>query len=261
MILISFLSAVKRRKPDANHPPLRYSSARATHGAMKPDMNTRGKAGSKIGGRRRRGRETTRARLLEAALRVMADKGVDGAAINDITETADVGFGTFYNHFESKTQIAAAVAQLQTEKLHRITSEIAKREPDADARVATIQRLFLTRATQDAVWGSFIINATIGVPELWSAFSEQGIHDIRSGTADGHFDNSMPETSMHIIVAALVSTTRRLLEGAAAEQTIVETIVCLLRMLGVPHKHATALARRPLPAFVREMLADESSAG
>ena len=49
----------------------------------------------------RRKRET-RARLLEAALRLSAERGMEGVAINEITEAADVGFGSFYNHFESK---------------------------------------------------------------------------------------------------------------------------------------------------------------
>src|ERR1700730_8848633 len=56
----------------------------------------------------RRKRET-RARLLAAALRLMAGKGMDGVAIEEIPEAADVGFGSFYNHFESKEAIYATL--------------------------------------------------------------------------------------------------------------------------------------------------------
>lgn len=35
---------------------------------------------------------------------VMAAEGADAATINDITEAADVGFGSFYNHFASKEE-------------------------------------------------------------------------------------------------------------------------------------------------------------
>jgi AcrR family transcriptional regulator len=41
----------------------------------------------------------------------MAEKGMEGVAINEITEAADVGFGSFYNHFESKESIYAAVVE------------------------------------------------------------------------------------------------------------------------------------------------------
>src|SRR5512139_2807225 len=56
----------------------------------------------------RRKRET-REKLLTAAFQLIAERGVDGVAVNEITEAADVGFGSFYNHFESKEAIHAAV--------------------------------------------------------------------------------------------------------------------------------------------------------
>jgi len=56
----------------------------------------------------RRKRET-RERLLDAALRLMAERGMAGVTINEITEAADVGFGSFYNYFESKEAIYDAI--------------------------------------------------------------------------------------------------------------------------------------------------------
>lgn len=44
----------------------------------------------------------TRQRLLEAASSLFAEKGLDLTTINDITERADVGKGTFYYHFKNK---------------------------------------------------------------------------------------------------------------------------------------------------------------
>ncbi|MGB1581288.1 MAG: TetR/AcrR family transcriptional regulator, partial [Nevskiales bacterium] len=58
------------------------------------------------GARRKR---QTRDKLMKAALQLMAERGKDGVAINEITEAADVGFGSFYNHFESKEAIHAAL--------------------------------------------------------------------------------------------------------------------------------------------------------
>ncbi len=49
--------------------------------------------------------------LLDAAVQLMAEKGMEGGTINEITEAADVGFGSFYNHFESKEAIYAALLE------------------------------------------------------------------------------------------------------------------------------------------------------
>jgi AcrR family transcriptional regulator len=50
--------------------------------------------------RHTRRREQTRAKLVEAARTLFARHGVDNTRINQITDEADVGFGSFYNHVD-----------------------------------------------------------------------------------------------------------------------------------------------------------------
>jgi Transcriptional regulator len=78
----------------------------------KPAQTLRGPAQTAEGRQPRgaRRKRETRARLLDAALRLMAERGMDSVAINDITEAADVGFGSFYNHFGSKEGIFTALS-------------------------------------------------------------------------------------------------------------------------------------------------------
>jgi AcrR family transcriptional regulator len=63
----------------------------------------------------------TRSQLLEAALDMFAAKGVEATTIEDVTERADVGKGTFYRHFSSKH---AVVAALSSEILDRLVARI-----------------------------------------------------------------------------------------------------------------------------------------
>ena len=62
-------------------------------------------------GRHARRRELTRAKLVAAARTLFARQGVDNTRINEITDEADVGFGSFYNHFASKEAIVEAVLE------------------------------------------------------------------------------------------------------------------------------------------------------
>ncbi|MGD8923125.1 MAG: TetR/AcrR family transcriptional regulator [Candidatus Zixiibacteriota bacterium] len=55
--------------------------------------------------RQQRRTSVTRQRLLDAARAVFAEKGLDLTTIDDITERADVGKGTFYYHFKSKERL------------------------------------------------------------------------------------------------------------------------------------------------------------
>ena len=61
--------------------------------------------------RRAKRRAETRAKLIEAARATFARQGVDATRINEITDEADLGFGSFYNYFDSKDAIVAAVVE------------------------------------------------------------------------------------------------------------------------------------------------------
>src|SRR6476659_527496 len=53
----------------------------------------------------------TRQALIDAAVRLIAEGRGDRASIAEITEEADIGFGSFYNHFESKDQLFQTAAE------------------------------------------------------------------------------------------------------------------------------------------------------
>src|SRR5438105_10455933 len=53
----------------------------------------------------------TRQALIDAAVRLIAEGRGDRASIQQITEEADIGFGSFYNHFDSKEQLFQTASQ------------------------------------------------------------------------------------------------------------------------------------------------------
>ncbi|MCC6997186.1 MAG: TetR/AcrR family transcriptional regulator [Deltaproteobacteria bacterium] len=59
--------------------------------------------------RRSRRKQQTRGALLEAGMRLFAERGIYATRIEDITEQADVAKGAFYNYFDSKDALVAAL--------------------------------------------------------------------------------------------------------------------------------------------------------
>jgi AcrR family transcriptional regulator len=59
--------------------------------------------------RRARG-DRTRAALVAAAIELFGDKGVDATAVDEITAAAAVAKGTFYVHFQRKTDVLLEMA-------------------------------------------------------------------------------------------------------------------------------------------------------
>ena len=67
--------------------------------------------------RRQRRSADIRDRLFGAALELFAQKGFAETTVEDVTEAADVGKGTFFNYFPSKDHILLAFGEMQLRKL------------------------------------------------------------------------------------------------------------------------------------------------
>src|SRR5215469_945992 len=67
--------------------------------------------------RRQRRSTETRERLFRAALGLFARKGFAQTTVEDITNAADVGKGTFFNYFPSKEHVLIAFSDMQIGKL------------------------------------------------------------------------------------------------------------------------------------------------
>ncbi len=81
-------------------------------------------------GRRQRRSVEIRERLFRAALDLFATHGFVEITVEDITNAADVGKGTFFNYFPSKDHILLAFADMQLAKLQSIIEHLrASGEP------------------------------------------------------------------------------------------------------------------------------------
>ena len=80
---------------------------------------------SRVDRRKRRNREA----LIEAADRVMTEKGIDAATMLEIAELADVGAGTVYNYFEFKDELAVCVMERVMHRLAERIDAVTKHSP------------------------------------------------------------------------------------------------------------------------------------
>lgn len=91
--------------------------------------------------RRERRRAETRERIIRHALRLFAERGVMGTTVEDITNAADVGKGTFFNYFPSKEHILSCLCQMQ---MGKIRGFVARAMNSAEPMDEVLYRLALT---------------------------------------------------------------------------------------------------------------------
>lgn len=89
----------------------------------KPTSSPRTSNQRRVHGRRERRSAETRESLFRSALDLFAKKGFTETTVEDITEAADVGKGTFFNYFPSKDHILLAFGEMQLGKLQAAVAE------------------------------------------------------------------------------------------------------------------------------------------
>ena len=67
--------------------------------------------------RRSRRQAETRERLFRAAIKLFAERGFFETTVEDITDAADVGKGTFFNYFPTKEHVLEAFGEIQRGKI------------------------------------------------------------------------------------------------------------------------------------------------
>jgi AcrR family transcriptional regulator len=96
-------------------------------------------------GRRQRRAAETRLRLFRCALQLFSERGFPNVTVEEITEAADVGKGTFFNYFESKDHVLSVMAEIQ---LGKAAEALALAADSKQTIRSVLRRLFLRLAEE-----------------------------------------------------------------------------------------------------------------
>jgi AcrR family transcriptional regulator len=102
--------------------------------------------GPMTAGLRERKKLATRLALHEAALRLVAEKGLEAVSVDDIADRADVSPRTFFNYFPSKVD---AVLGLDPDAPHRQADELLGR-PAEESAVQALRAIARAQAVEMA---------------------------------------------------------------------------------------------------------------
>ena len=119
--------------------------------------------GEANGGRREERKAQNRAKLLEAARKVFAEKGYGEATARDIVRETDLATGTFYNYFDDKQDAFMALLEEMSEK-GRALVRAQRQDPgrSLEERVANAYRAYFEWAVEeDDLFEVFRRNASV----------------------------------------------------------------------------------------------------
>jgi len=192
----------------------------------------------------------TRQALIDAAVRLIAQGRADRASIQEITEEADIGFGSFYNHFESKDQLFETASSEVLERWGRMIDRASAGTTDPAAVFSLSLRLSARLSWTHPEVARFITGAGLDLLDAPGGLAPRALRDIQAGQAAGEFSGADAEVALSAIAGGLIGLLRlhQRQPERVEESSVDEFAEACLRLLGFPAAKARRLAGLPLPA-------------
>jgi len=193
-----------------------------------------------------RRRERTRRQLTQAARELITEHGVAGLRIAELTDAADVGRGSFYNHFESKEELVEAVFQESLETLAQTILSDIPQDLDPAVRASLADRKFVRLAYDDPDFAQLLVHLHNGDDLFAAATLPYARMALEPGIASGRFQVPDLDVMLIMLAASSLGLIRAILAGRVspdADQAHAESI---LRILGIPQGEARTISRLPL---------------
>ncbi|QWC91284.1 TetR/AcrR family transcriptional regulator [Cupriavidus metallidurans] len=192
-------------------------------------------------------REKTRNRLIESALGVFAEKGPDGAMIDDFIAAAGVARGTFYNYFRTTGELLSAVAGEVSDEVLAVIDPVVRQSDDPAMRMAVGCRLYMHMAIRYPLWGAFITRVGTRRGSRGRRLDAYMTRDLEIGIAQGRFVVPHVEVARDLALGALVYGIGTMLRPDAPADYPEQVILAVLRALGLSEIEANLLAHASLP--------------
>ncbi|PBC71072.1 TetR family transcriptional regulator [Streptomyces sp. TLI_235] len=198
-----------------------------------------------------RRRAATRQALIAAARQILAERadGDGEVSIQEIAERADVGFGSFYNHFSSKGELFdAAVGQALEEYGTALDTVVGGIEDPAETFAASV-RLTIAMVESHPEIMRILRRSGLGHIHSDSGLAPRALRDIEKAAASGRFSVADPQVALAAVGGALLGLIDLRLRHPerTAPDAGEQMAELVLRMLGMAVEDAHEIARRPLP--------------
>ena len=193
----------------------------------------------------------TRQALIDAAVRLIADGRGERASIQEITEAADIGFGSFYNHFDNKEQLFQTASEEVLEQWGQMIDQACTGVNDPARLFAIALRISGRLAWTHPEMGRFLVGGGLELLDSDRGLGPRVRRDVQAGKEAGEFTISNFEMAVSAVAGGLLGLLRqRERDPQAVEMSSVDELAeASLRLLGVRPAVAKRVAGLPLPAF------------
>lgn len=190
----------------------------------------------------------TRAALIRAAQTLIA-QGRTNVPILEITQAADVGMGSFYNHFETKEQLFEAAVEAVLDAYGRLLDGLTADIEDPVEVFACSFRLTGRLHRSEPELSRVLLNNALRLLSADNGLAPRARRDIAAAVAAGRFDVEDLDVAVTMAAGALLTLGQLLHDqpDRDVEETTDRVAENLLRMFGASRQQARRICSLPLP--------------
>ena len=179
----------------------------------------------------------------------MARKGIGATSIQEITDRADVGFGSFYNHFESKEELFRTASERLLERWGQTIDAACEGLTDPAEIFAVSFRISGRLGWTNQAMARFLVGSGLDVIDAKLGLAPRARRDIQAGQASGVFTIGNAEVALTSAAGALLGLLRLRLsrQRGLRIDAVDDAAAAVLRLLGVPADEAARLVSLSLP--------------
>ena len=199
--------------------------------------------------------QRTRAALIGAGRRLYSQRPVDAVTVDDIVRAADVGKGSFYNHFTDRDALVRAIASEIRATVEAAIGRANAGVDDPARRMTRAVCTYLRFALDGPESAGVLVQVHSGHTSLATPLNRGLVADIETGLATGRFAVPTVEAGvLYVLGVTQLALIRVLQEKTPAFAVSLAQQLCalLLRGLGVPAAEADVIAAQASDEIIRK---------
>src|SRR5829696_127159 len=181
-------------------------------------------------GREKRAR--TRAQILESGAALLAERPLEALTVDAVVEAAGVAKGTFYYHFQSMEELAAAVGEARGESFDELLAPARLGLRDPVARMSFGLSRFLEKAITEPAWARLVVQSAQAPTEFARSVRANLKTDLTDAKAQGRLIVQDVDLAADIVMGIWLQVMRGTLQRPVTPDLTHQALDAVLRAIG-----------------------------
>jgi AcrR family transcriptional regulator len=196
----------------------------------------------------------TRAALIGAGRRLYSRRPVDSITVDQIVQAAQVGKGSFYNHFADREALVRAIAGEIRATIEAAVGRANAGVEDPARRLARAVCVYLRYALDEPEAAGVLVHIHSGHTSLAGPLNRGLVEDIETGLARGRFAVATVDSGVLYVLGVTQLALVRIVQEPTSALAVAlgqQMDSLILKGLGVPAAEAELIAAQASDEIVR----------